>query len=142
MNFPALRTELTTDPVALGYSGLTDVQAAAKLNALDTGRTLPRTNVPVAEIYNAIVNADWPDPGAAGTRVAESKLRGLLAMQTIDASNANTKAIIAAIFGAGTTTRANLLALATRTVSRAEEIGLGVVTAGDVGLARAKDGGW
>jgi hypothetical protein len=133
MDYGALRSELTTDPVTLGYSGLTDTQAAAKLNATDTGRTQARTAVPVAEIYNNIVNADWPT--AAST--SESKLRALLGMQTIDASNANTKTIIGAIFGAGTQTRTNLLAIGTQTVSRATELGLGPVLVSDVTKARA-----
>src|SRR4051812_10535777 len=114
MNYPVLQTELQGDPVALGYAPLTDAQAAAKLNDLTTGRTLARTAIPVAEIYNNILNADWPAPASA----AESKLRALLGMQTVDASNANTKTIIGAIFGVGTPTRTNLLALGTQTVSR------------------------
>ena len=136
MDYGKLRTELTTDPVALGYSGLSHAAAAAKLNATDTGRTLPRTAVPVAEIFNAIVNADWPAVGSQ----AESKLMALLQMQSIDASHANTRAIIGSVFGAGTQTRTNLLALGSRTVSRAEELGLGLVTEGDVAIARG--GGW
>lgn len=136
MDHAALRTELTVDPVALGYSGLTDAQAAAKLNAVDTGRTQLRAAVPVQEVFNAIVNADWPTVPSA----AESKLRALLQMQSIDASNANTKTIIGAVFGAGTQTRTNLLALGSQTVSRATELGLGAVTTIDV--TRARSGVW
>lgn len=136
MDYPRLRTELTTDPVALGYAGLPDAQAAAKLNALDTGRAQARTAVPMQEVFNSIVNADWPTAGSA----AESKLLALLGMPVVDASNANTKALIAAIFAAGTQTRTNLQALGTQTVSRAVELGLGTVLASDVQRARA--GSW
>lgn len=136
MDYTTLRTELLSDPVTLGYSGLSDINAAAKLNAVDTGRTQARTAVPVAEIFNGIVNADWP----AVASVAESKLRGLLQMQTVDASNANTKAIVGAIFGVGTQTRTNLLEIGTQTVSRATELGLGPVAPVDV--TRARSGVW
>lgn len=132
MNYSALRAELLDDPLAWGYATLSNGAAAARLNALDTGRAAARTRVENTEVFNAIVNADWP---AAGS-VSESKLLALLAMPYVDASNANTRAIIGAIFGANTATRANLLALATRPVSRAEELGLGAVSAGDVALAR------
>lgn len=140
MDYQKLRTELTTDPVALGYSGLTDTPAAAKLNALDTGRTLNRTSVPTSEVRNAIEDGAWPDPGNASTRVSESKLRALLQMASIDASNANIRAAFGTIFpnsGATAATRTALLALATRTVSRAEELGLEAVTPVDVTRARA-----
>lgn len=133
MQYDVLRNELLADPIGLGYSGMTDLLAAAKLNALDTGRTQARTAVPVAEMFNAIVNADWP----AVASLAESKLRALLQMQTVDASNANIKVIIGAVFGAGTVTRTNLLAIGSQTVSRAVELGLGVITTLDVTRARA-----
>ena len=140
MDYAKLRTELTTDPVALGYAGLTDQAAADKLNALDTGRTRNRTAVPVQEVFNAIDDGAWPS-----TTILQDKLRGILGMPVVDASNTNTRGIFGAIFpnsAPTANTRTRLLALATETVSRATELGLGTVTAGDVNLARAKTGGW
>lgn len=138
MDYTALRAELTGDPVALGYSGLTDALAAAKLNATDTGRTLARTDVPPREVFNAINDAAWP-----ATAILQDKLRALLGMPTIDASNPNTRGIVAAIFpnsGATAATFARLLALGTQTVSRAAELNLGTVTTLDV--TRARSGIW
>ena len=127
-----LRNELLNDPLGWNYAGMTAAQAADRLNATNTGRTLPRTDVPVREVFNAIVNADWPSQSAG-----QDKLAACLNMQSLDMSNANTRGILASIFAAGSTTRTNLQALATRAVSRAEELGIGFVTEGQVGQARS-----
>jgi hypothetical protein len=136
MDYAALRTELTTDPVTLGYAGLTDTLAAAKLNATDTSRTATRTAVPVQEVFNAIDDGAWPTAGS----LSESKLRTVLGMPQVDASNTNTRGILGAVFpasGATAATRTRLLALSTQTVSRAVELGLGPVLTSDVTKARA-----
>lgn len=135
MDYAALRAELTTDPVALGYAALTDTQAAAKLNAVDTGRTQNRTAVPVQEVFNAVNDAAWPS-----TAILQDKWRGVLSMPAVDASNTNTRGILGAVFpnsGATAATNGRLLALSTQTVSRATELGLGPVLASDVTKARA-----
>jgi hypothetical protein len=132
MEYQLLRTELGTDSVGLGYAGKTDQQAADLLNATNTGRTLPRTMVRKSEIFQAIVNSEWPT-----TAVLQNKLLILFSQDSVNAADPNTQAIIGSIFGPGTQTRANLLALAQQTVSRAVELGLGPVTGVDVGLARS-----
>lgn len=139
MDYTALRAELLNDPAALGYAALGDQAAADRLNATDTGRTLNRTNVPTTEVLGAIADAAWPAVASA----SESKLLAILGMPYVDASNTNIRAILGAIFPTGGSTgatRTALLALATRVVSRQEELRLGVVTAGDVQRARA--GSW
>lgn len=130
-----LRAELLTDPVALGYAGLSDQAAADKLNATTTGRTLARRSVGKNELLTAIVDSEWPT-----TALLQNKLLCIFSCDTVDASNANVRAIFAAIFGPGTATRTNLLALGTQVASRATELGFGVVTLTDVKLARA--GAW
>lgn len=132
MDFPKLRLELITDPVTLGYAGKADQQAADLLNSTTTGRTATRTSVTKREVFNAIVDADWPS-----TAVLQNKLIVLFSQDAVDPSNTNVRGVIASIFGAGTTSRANLLALSTQTVSRAAELGLEVVQAGHVQGARA-----
>lgn len=136
MDYAALRQEITADPLALGYSGMTDANAAVKLNAFDTGRTLSRRVIGKNELMTAISDSEWPT-----TAILQHKLSILFACDTIDASNANVRGVFAAIFPAGAT-RTALLALATRVVSRADELGLGTVQAADVALVRAKAGGW
>lgn len=135
MDYPVLKNELQLDPVSLGYSALTDTQAAAKLNAVDTGRTLNRTAVPAQEVFNAIDDGAWPTAGS----LSESKLRTVLGMPAVDASNTNTRGIFGAVFpntGATAATRTRLLAIGTQTVSRAQELGLGPVLVSDVTKAR------
>jgi hypothetical protein len=135
MNYTQLQAELSNDPVGLGYSGLSDSLAATKLNATNTNRTLARKAVSKNEILTAIVDSEWPTTG-----ILQNKLLCIFSCDTIDASNANVKAVFAAIFGPATATRGGLLALGTQTVSRAVELGLGIVLAADVTLARS--GSW
>jgi hypothetical protein len=139
MDYTRLQLEVTTDPVTLGYAGKTDQQAADLLNSLTTGRTVPRTQVPVAEVFNAIDNGAWPAASAT-----QDKLAAVLNMQIIDASNANTRGIIGSIFpnsGATAATNQRLQALSTRTVSRADELALGGVVAA-IDVNRARSGVW
>jgi hypothetical protein len=63
----------------------------------------------------------------------------MLSVDTIDASSQNVKDTFTAIF-TGTPTLTALNALGTEPVSRTDELGLGQVTAGDVGIARAGGG--
>lgn len=134
MDYGTLAAELTNDPVGLGYAGLTNAQAAAKLNATNTGRTRNRARVEVTEVFNCIDDGAWP-----ATAILQDKLRGVLSMPYVDASNTNTRGILGAIFpnsGATAATRTRLLALGTEAISRATELGLGYVSEGDVALAR------
>lgn len=140
VDFAVLRTELTTDPLSLGYAGLSDQAAADKLNATNTGRTRNRTAVPTTEVFKQVEDGAWPS-----TAILQNKWAGVLSQPTVDASDPLVRGILGAIFpvGAATTaTRNRLLALGTETVSRATELGLGAVTPGDVADARAKTGGW
>lgn len=139
MDYAALHTEISTDPVVLGYAGKTDQQIADLLNSLTTSRTLPRTRVDTTDILGAIQDSAWP----AVASTAESKLRAILSMPSVDATSTNIRAMLGTIFpnsGNTATTRANLLALATRVVSRQEELGLGPVVAIDV--TRSNSGVW
>jgi hypothetical protein len=132
----ALKTELTQDPVALGYAGKTSIQAAALLNATNTGRSRNRTRVEITEVFNQIDDGAWPS-----TAILQDKLRGILSMPYVDASNTNTRGIFGAIFpnsGATAATRGRLLALSTEPISRAVELGWGFVTPGEVEQALAQ----
>ena len=72
----------------------------------------------MSEVFAAIEDGAWPT-----TAILQDKLQGVLLQTTIDASNANTRGIIGAIFpasGATLATRNRLLALQDRPASRAE----------------------
>lgn len=134
-DYARLRAELLADPAGLGYAGLSDQAASDRIGATDTGRTLARTAVPASEILGAIDNGAWPT-----TAILQDKLRGVLGIDPIDTSNDNIRGILGAIFPVGGqtgATRTRLLALSERTVSRAEELGLGAIEAEDVRIARS-----
>ena len=118
----ALKAELQTDPTALGYaphiaSG-NDVALVEMLNAARAGIDIRRDLIPSHELFEAIVPADW----TAATAQEKQRIQLVLSMGTVDVRGANTRAAFQAAFGAGTTTRANLLALLTRPGSRAEAL--------------------
>jgi hypothetical protein len=57
MDYQALNTELTTDPLTRGYSGMTDQQAADDLNTVY--RTRDRGSMLGDEIFAATDNAEF-----------------------------------------------------------------------------------
>jgi hypothetical protein len=126
MNWQELQAELQKP----AYSGMTDAQAAAVINALAV--TKPAGIIPAYQVINATVASEW----AALTAAEKQRYQTIVGAGQIDTSNANVIAAFAAMFGAGTSTRAALLALATVTVSWAQETLGGLVHAGDVGYAR------
>lgn len=130
MNLQDLKDELTNDPLARGYSGMGDEAAADSLNAPD--RQPNRETLDAGLLVASIVRSEY-----AALQAAEKDYLRLIAMAQSLPLTATVKAELAAIFGQGTTTRANLLALLKRTGSRAEELGLGRVTPSDVAKAKA-----
>jgi len=131
MDIAKLKTELTDDPLVRGYASMSDEAAANSLNnTID--RALNRTSISPGEMQSAVVGTEFVVLSAV-------KQRGWLAIlsDSVDPNNANIIAQIAEIWVGGTTTRANLLALKTKTVSRGVELGLGNVKVGYVEQARA-----
>jgi len=128
-----LRDELRLDPLARGYAGMTDQQAADSLNAVK--RAIPRTSIGGKDLLACTTVAELVALTAANRDV----YLALIQMDSLDITNANVRNILGALFAAGTTTRTNLVALGSSTVavSRAGELGLGEVTAGEVQRARA-----
>lgn len=138
IDYNALKTEINTDPLTLGYSGKTDQAVADLLNLAPgspgAGRQIVRTAVPIAEIYKQIDDGAWPS-----TAILQHKLQCLLMQPTVDASNTQTRSIIGAIFpasGGTQATRDRLLALENRPASRAEFLFGTTVFAWDVARAR------
>lgn len=167
VDYGRLRAELLDDPVTLGYklvagaapntyvSGtMTDAQAAAKLNATDTGRTRKRADVTSAEMLAVIDMTDMPALASNPNSSQQSQERRDLSwlecvmnapsvrLLNEDGTDTQIKTNFARLFPQGTGTRTRLLALQTAPISRATELGLGSVTDGDVQLARTKSGGW
>jgi len=141
LDLAALKTELTNDPLGLGYSGdtdpsnLTTAHADADLmNSLATGRTLPRDTVGSASVLAAVPIAELK----ALTATDREIFRLYIQTGEIPVNDANVLAAFLDLFGPGTTARTNLAALRNRAASRAEELfGEGVeVFYYDVGQAR------
>lgn len=116
--YTQLRSEIQTDPAALGYAGKTPEQQLALLNALPgpAGETVNVTGMTPQAFGQSMVESEW-----AALTVQQCLYLVMLALTgSINPNNATVKAGVLAIFGAGTTTRANLSAALTRTCSRAE----------------------
>lgn len=120
----ALRAELTGDPLALGYAPLIAAGDARGLAALLNAPTGPgaapvdQSVVPAYTLFECIVPAEW----SALTAANQQRIQTILAMGQVDIQGANTRGAFLAAFAAGTTTRANLQAVQTRTGSRAEAL--------------------
>lgn len=137
MNYQALKTELTTDPLGLGLAALSASEAASKLNEVPpspaAGRQIEREIVSTWEIFEATVPAEW----AALSAAEKQRYQSMLSMGSINLKKPNTRAALAAMFGAVTTTRANLLALQNTPASRATVLFGEEVKYWDVERARA-----
>lgn len=130
-----LSLELTNDPLGRGYAAMTNQEAADDLNTLY--RNQATDNVTGAQIFNATDDTEY----AVLTETQKSAWDRLCAINEIDVSNGVAKAREAELFGPGTQTRINLLALKYIAISRAQELdileGTSLVFATDVANARA-----
>ena len=142
MDYEILVAEIENDPEALGITailagGLSESEKntaiAALLNAVDRVHDLE--TVTGQQIFEAIVPAELN----ALTIDQKTVLFGIIGMGTIRINGTNTRAALAGMFSAGPT-RTALQALQTDTISRAIELGLGVVTDGHVHSARLRIG--
>jgi len=125
-----LKTEITTDPLGRGYSGLTDLEVANDLNIVY--RTQDVESVTGQDIFEAVVRSEYVALSADDKEL----LHVIISMGSILVNGTNTKAALLAMFGGGTTTRTNLATLQIRDVSRAQELGLPFVYEGHIQEAR------
>lgn len=133
MDLQKLKTELATDPVALGYAGKTAAQKAALLNT--TMRTRNRAALPAIAIWGRITDTEYATLGAD----TKALFQAALSAGSIDMTDGAVKSKLSAMFSQATapTTRAAIIALMSESVPRATELGLGTVTAQDVTDAEA-----
>jgi len=129
MDLAALKSEITQDPQALGYSGKGDEACANLLNT--PNRTINRESIDGGTLAAALVAAEY-----AALTGMQRQFVDLVAGAVSIPWTANLKTQLGSIFGAGTTTRTNMLALQSRPGSRGEELGFGLVTPSDVAKAR------
>ena len=128
-----LATELATDPLGRGYSGMTTTQKITSLNAVD--RTLPVDTVTGAQIYNAVDQVEFdalsPSDEAQVDRITS------LGDEINVADSGRVRSTLLSLFSPGSTTRNNLVALKQRAVSRAVELGIDIVGIGFIQNAEA-----
>lgn len=124
-----LKTEITTDPLARGYAAMDDPAVAASLNKPD--RQPNRETLTGGMLAASVVRSEF-DALSAAVKTYVQTLIGAGEMPVTQ----QLRTELAAVFGAATTTRANLLALLKRTGTRAEELDLGSVTPSDVADSR------
>ena len=118
VSLPVLKTEIQTDPQGYNYTG-SNLEIANALNLVRAAEIVTRKTVSAEELQTSVVIAEY----IALTDIERTGWNSILivaAPNGMDVSNAALRNQIAAIWGAGTTTRANLIALQTRTGTRAE----------------------
>lgn len=133
MAIAGLKTELTNDPLARGYASMGDADAAISLNTAN--RPGSAINLTGDDLMNKVIV--WSEVEAL-TAAKRDTLAILLKAGNLDLTSGS-KAVnyLASLFGVGTATRANFLALQPPQISRAMELGMPPIGHPDVAAARA-----
>ena len=122
-----LQSHRDADPHSRGYSGMSDSQFLASVNLADISQPRQTNSV---EVFNALVGSDLPARSG-------DKWQNLMLLATMNSGGSfylegNILLVLTDIFGPGTDTRANLIALSTEDKSPAQIAGLPAPTIGDV----------
>ena len=139
-NLLTLKSEINTDPEALGYSAVDTKGKALILNDASLGENLDPATISATDLQAAVVATEYGSLSAIQRELWMALLQSTTA-GGVQATNTNIRSQITTIWGAGTTTRSNLAALQTRNASRAEILfGEGVsITPQAVGRALNQD---
>jgi hypothetical protein len=132
MEWKLLKIEIDTDPLAVGYSSMTDVQVATSLNVVN--RSVSRTAVSGSDVFTAIKPADFLDINNSAHRWVLGILFGL---DFVQLDSANVRTILTSIFAGKTDTLNAIISLQDEPVSRGVEIGFGKVHEGHVAHVRS-----
>lgn len=135
IDYAALAAEINGDPKSLGYAGKSDYDMSVLLNSAGlSGETIFRVYTATEDITAAIVRAEYD---ALGATAKDYLINVVLCTARIKTGNATLRSQIAQIFAAGTTTRANLTAVASKPASRAEVLFGENATVSDFDVAKA-----
>ena len=118
-----LADEVANDPLVRGYSGMTDQELVDSLNTADRSRN--RTSMTRSEIMQAVVPAAYN--ALAGDDLVA--FWGLLSVETLNPFGVEADVMID-IFGSGSATITALGTARVESISRAVEVGAGVITLG------------
>lgn len=145
----ALKTELTTDPLGRGYAGMTDVQAADSLNAVNRPVEVPAHDVirylALVDKWGTIASdARHGNITAAKQTWCVNFVEILAIFNDFDLQDASVLSAVTARLDEGighgyidASDKATILALGDNKQSRAQELGIGRVREGTVTQARA-----
>lgn len=129
MDLAALKSELDNDPEAIGYSAMSDVEAAEALNARD--READADTLQAGDLVASLGPDDWVELAAEQKQYLQ-----LLVTAGSCPLTAVVKSTLAGMFPAQSQTRRNLLRIMRQEASRAKQLSLGRVTPSDVADAR------
>ncbi len=148
MDVARLKSEITSDPAGLGYSGKTDQQVADLMNAVT--REVDRGLVAAHVLFRRFNQAEYVAKITDLTDGVRNRhlLEVLLGMGEVDINDANVEALLTTVFnGGGSATIRNLIGhaagafpgddLRKKKVSRAGQLGFGTVLPGHVTEARS-----
>lgn len=132
MDSVVLWDELNTDPLARGYAAMSDAEVAADMNLLY--RTLVRDTLSSADVYEQLDVAEFQGK----TDAQRVYVRDLLGLGDNIQVGPDSKArmVLIAVFGIQSVTISALAAILQVPISRATELGLGIVKAGHVQVAQ------
>lgn len=132
MDSQILWNEISTDPLARGYATMTDAQVASDMSTVY--RTTVRTTLSSAEIYENINVTEFQSK----TDAQKTYVRDVLGLgQEVQVGpDSKARAVLIAVFGAGSDTIQALAAMLLVAISRSQELGLGIVKPGHVQVAR------
>lgn len=145
MDYDKLKNELVNDPLGIGYSALTDADASVALNAKNrvvVEETFVNAKTVMATL-GATAGATFLDAlasAAASNRAISWAMDFIKSDSGIDVGNTETRNMLDSLVAANVLNSADVAtvkSLAEKTVSRGEELGLGLVKPGDVSYARS-----
>lgn len=136
MNLQTLKTEITNDPAGLGYAGKDDAQTADLMNA--PGTPGPNFNADRAQISGAELACAIDVTEFGNLTANQRQYVSMVCSAAGTLTAANVKAAFGSIFtvGGSPLSRAAILALFPRTLSRAEKVLGEKVTPSNVADAR------
>lgn len=130
MDYVALKAELLAGHPVTGAYNADNQLAADQLNAVN--RTRNRASMTGKEVKDRIDTADWD----SRTDAQKSQLLSMFARDDLDPFGIDAHIFQEAMTGAVGTSVSSLASYRVEDISRAEELGFGVVSAADVDSAR------
>lgn len=119
-DYTRLREEIDDDPLGLGYASETDAQVSVLLNTFN--RPVGEFTVESVQIYEAVDDTEFEALNAS----QKSRVRDIYSLSgAIEVSNSRVRAVLLALFPAGSATRNALAGLVPPDITRGQEIGLG-----------------